>query len=197
VLAVLCLALGAAGIAARRQPVVSVLADRLGSLLSGARNPYDDRPAIWRAAVGLWSERPALGVGPGGYPVLAARDGPLSVSAPLHAHSLLLTVGSEQGLVGLAALLGVIAAAVRSVARARTAGGPGEEVLAGAAAALTALLGQGLVDYPLRNPVLATLVWLLVGLLAAAAAAGYADEAFAAARPERAGFALRSARKMP
>jgi hypothetical protein len=47
--------------------------------------------------------------------------------------------------------------------------GTGErELLAGTAAALAVVLGQGLLDYPLRNPVLATMVWLLVGLLAAA-----------------------------
>jgi len=34
------------------------------------------------------------------------------------------------------------------------------------------LLGQGLVDYPLRNPVLQVLLFLLVGVLAAAARPG-------------------------
>jgi hypothetical protein len=41
------------------------------------------------------------------------------------------------------------------------------ELLAGAVTALAVVLGQRLLDYPLRNPVIATTVWLLVGLLAA------------------------------
>ncbi len=167
--ATLALVAGAAVLAAPAAPVVSVLVDRAGSLVTGTRSPYDDRPAIWRAAVGLWSEHPLLGVGPGGYPQLAGLDDPLRVTTPLHAHSLVLTLGAEQGLIGLAALTAVVATVVRTVTLARTCGGPGEGVLVGAAAALAALLGQGLVDFPLRNPVLQILVWLLVGVLVASA----------------------------
>jgi O-antigen ligase len=167
--AVLALMAGAVVLAAPGTPVVSVLLSRAGTLVNGTRNPYDDRPAIWRAAVRLWSDHLLLGVGPGGYPLLVGRDDPLRVATPLHAHDVVLTVGAEQGLLGLAALAAVVAAGVRTVARARTCRRPDEGVLVGAAAALAALLGQGLVDFPLRNPVLQILVWLLVGLLVAAA----------------------------
>jgi O-antigen ligase len=80
---------------------------------------------------------PVLGVGSGGYPDRAAGTPTLRQAAPLHAHSLVLTVGAEQGLIGVAALLGVIAAGVGAVLRARRAvarrhgGGAGEEILAG------------------------------------------------------------------
>ena len=41
------------------------------------------------------------------------------------------------------------------------------ELLAGIVAALAVVLGQGLLDYPLRNAVIAATVWQLIGLLAA------------------------------
>jgi O-antigen ligase len=155
--------------------VLAVVRDRAGSLLSGQRNPYDDRPAIWREALRQWSARPLLGGGPGSYPTLAAPGaGQLGLSRPDHAHSLFLTVGAEQGVLGLAALLLAVAVGVTGTARAvrrwqHAGGGAGErELLAGAAAGLCAMLGQGLVDFTLRNPVVETVTWLLVGLLAAA-----------------------------
>jgi putative inorganic carbon (HCO3(-)) transporter len=164
------------------QSLLSILADRAASFVDGERNPYDDRPQIWSEALRQLSAHPVLGVGPGGYPVLATRTPSTVVSvAPDHAHNLILTVAAEQGIVGvlaLAAAVGVaVAAIVRTVRRldARTAppgpapGAPadGERVLlAGVAAALAVVLGQGLLDYPLRNAVLATMVWLLLGLLA-------------------------------
>jgi hypothetical protein len=46
--------------------------------------------------------------------------------------------------------------------------------LASVAAALAVVFGEGLLDYPLRNAVLASTVWLLVGLLAAATRASTA-----------------------
>jgi O-antigen ligase len=156
---------------------LSVVRDRAASLVNGQRNPYDDRPAIWREALRQWAARPLLGGGPGAYPVLAERAAGLAMVRPEHAHGLVLTVATEQGLVGLAALAGTVAvgvagtvgAARRAAARAGPGrAGPGRLLLAGTAAALCTVLGQGLVDFPLRNPVLATQVWLLVGMLAAA-----------------------------
>jgi len=195
----------AAPVVAPGQPAVSVVADRLRALATAERNPYDERPEIWREAVRQLEGSPVLGVGPGGYPGRAAGTPALRRADPLHAHSMILTVGAEQGLIGVAALLGVIAAGVAAVLRARRAaarrhgGGAGEEILAGAAAALTALLGQGLVDYPVRNPVLGTLLWVLVGVLAAAAArvAAPAQPRLAVRRPVNTGLAPRFSPKMP
>ncbi len=172
-LGALAVAGAAAAVVAPDQRVVSVVADRLGSLGAGS-NPYDQRPEIWREALRQLDGSPVVGVGPGGYPVYAARADPLRGAAPEHAHSLVLTVAAEQGLLGLAGLLAVVLAGIAAVVRGRrgvvrrNGGGPGEEILVGAAAAVVALLGQGLVDFPLRNPVLQILLFLLAGLLAGA-----------------------------
>jgi O-antigen ligase len=163
-------------------PLLSIVVDRAKSLVDGGRNPYDHRPAIWQEALRQITARPLLGSGPGGYPVLAAAS-PSRVMwvAPEHAHGLLLTVAAEQGLLGLCGLTGAGFVAVFAVVAAlrgrdqrwwrspRNALGTraGPELLAGPTAALGVVLGQGMLDYPLRNPVLATLVWLLLGLLAA------------------------------
>ena len=170
-----------AAVALPSAPILSIVVDRAASLVDGRRNPYDDRPAIWREALRQIALRPVLGSGPGGYPVLALRNpSQVTTVAPNHAHDLALTVAAEQGTLGLVAL--GIALAVAAVAvvqavrwhdvRASAGRGTGErELLAGSVAALAVVLGQGLLDYPLRNPVIATTVWLLVGLLAACASA--------------------------
>jgi putative inorganic carbon (hco3(-)) transporter len=170
--------------------VLAVVADRATSLVSGQRNPYDDRPAIWQEALRQWTAHPLLGGGPGGYPVLVGQGSPeLAASRPDHAHSLALTVGAEQGLVGVAAIAVAVTVgflgAVRVTRRRRPSGAGEQELLAGAAAALGTVLGQGLVDFPLRNPVLETLTWLLVGLLAAAIAVRGADGSGAIGRVVR------------
>jgi O-antigen ligase len=167
-----------AAVALPASPLVSIVVDRAASLVDGRRNPYDDRPAIWREALRQIAQRPVLGSGPGGYPVLALRSpSQVTTVAPSHAHDLGLTLTAEQGVLGLVALGIAVLVAVLAVARtlrwhdARQSAGRGSgerELLAGTAAALAVVLGQGLLDYPLRNPVLATMVWLLVGLLAAA-----------------------------
>ena len=166
-------------------PLLSIVADRAASFVDGGRNPYDDRPAIWREALRQIADRPLLGSGPGGYHVIASTSGSqVSTVAPLHAHDLLLTVLAEQGLLGVLLLGITVGVGVAGVIRVRRRWIPRQwwrhgrwlaapprgvdrELLAGVAAALAAVLGQGVLDYPLRNPVLATMVWLLAGLLAA------------------------------
>lgn len=158
-------------------PLLSIVVDRAASLVDGRRNPYDDRPAIWREALRQITQRAALGSGPGGYPVLALRSpSRVTTVAPNHAHDLALTVLAEQGVVGIGALAIAVTVAVFAVARtvrshrdrpAAWRWNGERELLAGTAAALAVVLGQGVLDYPLRNPVLATVVWLLIGSLAA------------------------------
>jgi len=190
-----------AGAAFGRQPLLAVVGDRAASLVAGQRNPYEERSAIWQEALRQWQAHPLLGTGPGGYPVLAAPGGgPLATVRPGHAHSLPLTVAAEQGLLGLTALAVAVAAggagvlaALRRNGRQGGAGAGERELLAGAGSALATVLGQGAVDYPLRNPVLVTLTWLLVGLLAAAVTAPLFTTASAAS----AGLADRSRRSSP
>ena len=77
------------------------------------------------------------------------------------------------------------------------ASGAGEqELLAGAAAVLSTVLGQGLVDFPLRNPVVESVTWLAVGLLAAACRLqGRTGGAGRPARPRARGRPVRGPRR--
>src|SRR5207302_2620905 len=89
-----------------------------------------------------------------------------------HAHNILLTFAAEEGvpaalfLVALSIHLGFVTSrARRRLTRARR---PADAaVVSGLAAALLAVMGQGLVDYTLRNSVILTTVFLVIGLLAA------------------------------
>jgi O-antigen ligase len=193
-------------VAVPSQPLLSIVAGRAASLVDGRRNPYDNRPAIWREALRQIAAHPVLGVGPGGYPLAAGvRPSQVGSVAPEHAHNLALTMAAEQGLLGVLALAGAVCVATVAVVRTvrlyrarhgAQCGTGGRELLAGAVAALTAVLGQGLVDYPLRNPVLATMVWLLVGLLAAMVSGGGGQEVRARSAA-RAGLAELSLRMRP
>ncbi|MER7402951.1 O-antigen ligase family protein [Streptomyces sp. NPDC000070] len=167
------------------QPDTPLVAQRVLSIFGGKGNPYDERPAVRAEALVQMSERPVVGSGPGAFPV-AAYQGPPHVAAArrhYHPHNLLLTVGAEQGVVGMAALVGLIGtgAAVAlgnrrvRVTPARGAPRPAPAdlttrgVSAASAAALAAVLGHGVVDNPLAHPVVGTMTWLCIGLLAACA----------------------------
>jgi putative inorganic carbon (hco3(-)) transporter len=158
------------------QPLVSILVERAASVVDGQTNPYDFRPEIWAEALRQIDSHPWLGVGPGGYHTLAERSpSQVALVAPEHAHSLLVTLAAEQGIVGLAVFCLAVVAAARALMRSMGRDGArrsrpdvasDQNLFAGVVAALAVVLGQGLIDYPLRNQVLATLVWLLAGLLA-------------------------------
>jgi O-antigen ligase len=152
--------------------ILGVLGARLRSGADPDSSPYDARPSIWHEAMGQISDHPVLGSGPYGYAVLA-RDGRsgLGITAPEHAHSLYLTIAAEQGMLGLLALVILIACCVRIAGRAlRLPTAPvSRTVVAAAAAGLVALVVQGSLDYLLRSPVLSALCWLLLGMLAAGA----------------------------
>ncbi|MCL7425869.1 O-antigen ligase [Streptomyces sp. YS415] len=165
----------------------SVFAERLSSIFTGERSPYDERPAAWAGAVQQMRESPLLGSGPAAYQAAAARGVAqfTDVRHVDHAHVLYLTVGAEQGALGVAALVTTIGVGTREALRNRAAvtdSTSGAEdatstatqpaysgVSAASAAALAAVTAQGVVDYSLRNPVLGTMTWLLIGLLAACA----------------------------
>lgn len=149
-------------------PLAEVVS-RATSVTSSTSNPYDQRPLIWSEATRLYAEAPVLGHGPGGFTPVAASDA-LRVGAFLdvdHAHQLFLNVAVELGTAGLLALVGIMAGVLVLVRRARATGTWVPGVLA---AALVVIVGHGLVDYPLRNPTVATTVWLVLALLTAAAA---------------------------
>ncbi|NBM15636.1 hypothetical protein GUY61_08170 [Streptomyces sp. GC420] len=105
-----------------------LVAERVGTIGRVTVAPdrsVTDRYALWDAALGIWREHPVTGVGPKGFP--AHRDSHASVALSsgsdtggageafrreplLSPHNMYLLVLSEQGLVGLTALAGSLAA---------------------------------------------------------------------------------------
>jgi O-antigen ligase len=106
---------------------------------------------------------------------VAARSGTETVTYyPEHAHNIWLTIGAELGIPAVVALFGLIGHVAlvtrRATRRARQAGRPRDAVLiACLAAALLAVVGQGLIDYTLRAAVLLTVVSGVLGALLALA----------------------------
>jgi putative inorganic carbon (HCO3(-)) transporter len=164
----LVLAAVLAGAFRSSSPTVVVVRERLSTLSSPTNNPYDDRPSIWREAAREIRADPWTGQGPGNFPVASARSASLSATVgAVHAHDVLLTVAAEAGLP--AALLVVcftvgVGLTVRRVARLLPERAD-RALLAGIGCGLVANVGQGLVDFNLRNPVLFLLLWSLVGLV--------------------------------
>ena len=157
-------------------PQVVVVGERLKSI-TGERNPYDDRPSIWAEARREIEVDPWTGEGPGNFPVASERATSESrATFATHAHNLLLTWAAEGGIPSALLIVGFgvhVAAVVRRVGRrARRRGLPRDaQLIGGLAAAGTAVFGQGIVDYTLRNSVIHTAVFTVVGCLLAATVA--------------------------
>lgn len=165
------LAAFAVGSVGTNSPQVKVVAERLGTAVDPNANPYDNRPKIWREALREVRAKPVFGQGPGNFPIASHRDDAVTqtVVEANHGHNVLLTVAAETGLSGLAVVLW-FTLLVGLTARqqvARLHGSPDAAVVAGLAAGLFVFVGEGLVDYPMRNTIMSTLVWSSVGLLAA------------------------------
>lgn len=153
------------GAFAPTSPQVEVVGQRLQSI-SGERNPYDDRPAIWREARRQIEADPLTGHGPGSFPVVSARATSASrTTTAEHAHNLALTWGAEAGLPAVAIAVGFAAHLHWRTRRlVRRADFRSERaVVAGVVAALTGVLGQGLVDYTLHNSVVLVVLFSLIG----------------------------------
>lgn len=152
-------------------PQVQVVGERLGSFVALESNPYDDRPQIWAEALREIHRDPWTGSGPGNFPIASSRSGSLAqhVGAD-HAHNVLLTVAAESGIPAALLLVG-FTLALALLARRLLREMPSRRdraVVAGIAAGLAVQVGQGVVDFNLRNAVIFYLVWALVGLLLAA-----------------------------
>lgn len=158
---------------------LQIAGDRVATIVTGNENPYDERPAIYAEAQRQIRERPLFGSGPGSFPIASGvgkQPGlslstaefhglPVTVGAD-HAHNVLLTVGAEMGLLGIGlavAFTMLLGSALLRVSR-RAAVRNGQVVIAGLAAALSTFVGQGLVDFTLRNPIVFATLWLMVGL---------------------------------
>ena len=144
----------------------------MASILEASGNPYDERTLIWAESLRQLQDRPLTGQGPGAFSSAAQSAAGGAALEAEHAHHLFLTVAAEYGLVGLTALLALIAGLIAIATRphagpATTSGDRGPGPRPALAAALVAVAVHGLLDYPLRNAVGSTTVWLLVGLLVA------------------------------
>lgn len=170
--AVLFVFAGTYGALRPQSPEVTVVGQRFKSL-TGEKNPYDDRPAVWAEARREIAVDPLTGHGLGNFPLVAQRSTSRShTSFPPHAHNLLLNFGAETGVPGMALILGFGAHLAlltrRAVRRMRAAGRMRDAaVLAGLAAAALSVFGQGFVDYVLWSSVVFTAVWVVLGALAA------------------------------
>lgn len=164
-------------------PVVSVIITRALTIGDAGSNPYDERPSFRAEGLREWQEKPIFGQGPNTFPELSA--GINSVARPNgaeHPHNFFIAVGAEQGIIGVLAVL-LFALAVFIAARAarpevvlanreaRAAPGlrprPLPPLAAATVMAATAVLGafmvEGFADYPMRNPLSRTPVWVMVG----------------------------------
>lgn len=159
-LVILALAIGSF---APTSPQVEIVGERLKSI-TGERNPYDDRPAIWAEAVREIQVDPITGQGPGSFPVASTRATSESrTTFADHAHNLLLTWSAEDGLVASAiAVLLAVALALR-LRRVTRLVPEAQGLVAGVSAALAAVAGQGTVDYTLRNSVVLTTLFVVLG----------------------------------
>ncbi len=156
---------------------VEVIGQRVASLTSDSVNPYDERDEIYAEAGRQIADSPLVGHGPGAFPTVARGLTPDGYDLDAeHAHSLVLVVATEYGMIGVASLLALVAGVVwllhrRVWRRLEHAGGEGRElaiVTTGLFAGLVAVVAHGVIDYPLRNPVSGTTVWLVLALLVAA-----------------------------
>jgi putative inorganic carbon (hco3(-)) transporter len=160
-------------------PQVTVVRQRVSTLHLPASTPYDSRPAIWREALREIGTSPLLGEGPGQFPVVSrqAASSAATVYAD-HAHDVLLTTAAEVGIPAALALVGFTVTMLIVLVRAvrRLAGTHDAAVVAGIGSALAVVVGQGIVDFTLRNADIFLLLSVLVGLTLAAARAADAGE---------------------
>lgn len=167
---VLAVAVPVFGLLTPDLPQVEIVRERVSTLRQPSDNPYDNRSAIWREARREINRSPWLGQGPGQFPVVSAQSTSSGRVAADHAHNVLLTTAAEIGVPAAFALVGFTLACLLLLVRvarrlARTPDGP---LVVGIGAALAIVVGQGLVDFTLRNAAIYLMLAVLVGLLLAA-----------------------------
>lgn len=151
-------------------PLVEAVRSRLRSF-GGSANPNDARSEIYDEALRLAQATPVLGQGPGTFPSLYAESVSTGrAGGAEHAHNIALTLSVELGLFGLlafAALATAVLISGWSTVRALQRRGRHRDaaLCAGAVGALVTVIGHGIVDYPLRNPLIFFLHWTVAGLV--------------------------------
>jgi O-antigen ligase len=141
--------------------------DRIGQLLRIGDSGAVSRLAIWDSAWRMGVENWLFGVGPDNFLTHyrefmrpeAWREPNIS-----HPHNLVLDAWVSMGVIGLAALIGVLVLFWRDWWRIRRAGAGGSDPLAfGLAGAMAAALVHGLVDHAYYLPELAAAFWIIIG----------------------------------
>ena len=124
------------------------------------------RLALWRAAFGMWIERPLVGIGPDQFRhQYGAHLDLQEFDDRTHANSLYVETLVGQGVLGLLALAGLLATLARTVGRGwRDADLAARTLGVGLALGIAAFAGHGVVDHFLSFTPTYGLFWLLTGL---------------------------------
>ncbi len=145
---------------------VTVVSDRLATLSLNSQG--DQRLRIWETTPEIIAQHPFFGVGQGNFPTVSPSFGLTDLGGvPFdHAHDLFLNVAAELGLIGLALLLIMLFALVRSAHRALERRDSELYPLALAlTASLLAVLVNSLTEYPLRQNLILAAILIDIGLL--------------------------------
>lgn len=161
---------------------VQVVLERVESVRYQSSNRTDQRTRIYSETPRLIADFWATGVGPTNFPNVAPRYGiiePYSNDTFLHAHNLGLAIAADFGILGVIALVWVLAGIARAIPRACRRGSPSRGAGFAVTAALVALGLQGLVDFTLYSNVIAALMFVFLALLVVLAREAPAEPAAA------------------
>lgn len=150
---------------------IAILFSRQVQVTPGHRGLLSGRPLIWSNAINIWARSPLLGSGLDSFPVFYVEE----IQAPPgwlpnQAHNLLLQLGVETGLAGLALVSALALFVARAFLRAWRLGSRRLQQrarLASYAGVGAAVLVNGLADYAFDNALYAVAVLIILGLILA------------------------------
>ena len=148
-----------------------MIATRVSSVF-GSERTTNPRLRLYEGTPAIIADHPLAGIGAGNFPVVSPLYGLRDRGGFTfeHAHSIVLTLAAETGLLGLACFLAFLAALVRPAATILRASHARDYPLGLAAvAAVAGLLASGILDYPLRANVIMAFLLIAVGVIVAVA----------------------------